>query len=47
MHDIKAIRDNKAAFDIGLARRGQPALADKILAIDARRRARKRRAMIF
>jgi seryl-tRNA synthetase len=38
MHDIKAIRDNPAAFDLGLARRGLPALAADLLRIDAERR---------
>jgi seryl-tRNA synthetase len=31
MHDIRAIRDNPAAFDAGLARRGLEPLADAIL----------------
>src|SRR5215475_15824596 len=39
MHDIKWIRDNPDAFDRGLARRGLPGEADKVLAIDERRRA--------
>ena len=39
MHDIKWIRDNPDAFDRGLARRGLPPEADKLLAIDERRRA--------
>ncbi len=39
MHDIKAIRDNPAAFDAGLARRGMEPLADTIGAEDARWRA--------
>jgi len=39
MHDIKAIRDNPAAFDEGLARRGLEPLADKIGEEDARWRA--------
>ena len=34
MHDIKHLRDNPAAFDKGLARRGLPPMAEKILAID-------------
>jgi seryl-tRNA synthetase len=38
MHDIKAIRDNPAAFDAGLARRGLPAMAADLLKIDAERR---------
>ena len=38
MHDIKAIRDNPAAFDAGLARRGLPSMAADLLKIDAERR---------
>jgi len=38
MHDIKAIRDNPVAFDLGLARRGLPAMAADLLKIDAERR---------
>ncbi len=38
MHDIKAIRDNPAAFDTGLARRGLPPMASELLKIDAERR---------
>jgi seryl-tRNA synthetase len=38
MHDIKAIRDNPAAFDQGLARRGLAPLAAELLRIDAERR---------
>ncbi|MDB5717013.1 MAG: serine--tRNA ligase [Sphingomonas bacterium] len=39
MHDISLIRDDPAAFDAGLARRGQPPRAAALLAIDERRRA--------
>ncbi|MHC2334780.1 serine--tRNA ligase [Bradyrhizobium sp. USDA 4454] len=39
MHDIKAIRDNPAAFDAGLKRRGLDALSPSLLAIDEKRRA--------
>jgi seryl-tRNA synthetase len=39
MHDIRFIRENKAEFDKGLARRGLPGEADKLVAIDERRRA--------
>ncbi len=39
MFDIKWIRDNPAAFDAGLARRGLEPLSAKVLDIDARRRA--------
>ncbi len=38
MHDIKAIRDNPAAFDTGLARRGLEPMAAELLKIDAERR---------
>jgi seryl-tRNA synthetase len=39
MHDIRAIRDNPAAFDAALARRGLPPQSPAILALDAQRRA--------
>src|SRR5688572_20219643 len=39
MHDIRFIREHKAEFDKGLARRGLPPEADKLIAIDERRRA--------
>ena len=39
MHDIKWIRDNPQAFDRGLARRGLEPQAERLLAIDERRRA--------
>jgi seryl-tRNA synthetase len=39
MHDIKWIRDNPAAFDRALARRGLAPEAAKLIAIDERRRA--------
>lgn len=39
MHDIKAIRENPAAFDASLARRGLAGMSSDILAIDAARRA--------
>ena len=39
MHDIKWIRENPAAFDRGLARRGLAPAADRLLAIDECRRA--------
>jgi seryl-tRNA synthetase len=38
MHDIKAIRDNPAAFDAGLARRGLTPLSASLLAIDEQKR---------
>lgn len=39
MHDIRLIRENPAAFDQGLARRGLAPLAADLLALDERRRA--------
>jgi seryl-tRNA synthetase len=39
MHDIKAIRDDAAAFDAGLARRGLAPRAAELIALDDRRRA--------
>ena len=39
MHDIRLIRDNPAAFDAGLARRGLDPLSAQILAADASLRA--------
>jgi seryl-tRNA synthetase len=39
MYDIKAIRDNPAAFDAGLKRRGLAPLSGALLAIDEKRRA--------
>src|SRR5215467_756568 len=38
MHDIKWIRDNPDAFDRGLARRGLPAEAKRLIEIDEHRR---------
>jgi seryl-tRNA synthetase len=38
MHDIKAIRDNPAAFDAGLARRGLAALSASLISIDEEKR---------
>ncbi len=40
MHDIRAIRDNPAAFDAALARRGLPPMSPEILALDEARRAK-------
>ncbi|MDO5756047.1 MAG: serine--tRNA ligase [Rhodobacterales bacterium] len=40
MHDIRAIRENPAAFDATLTRRGNEAAAGGILALDEARRAR-------
>jgi len=41
MHDIRFIRENPAAFDTGLARRGLEAASAEILALDERSRAIK------
>ena len=40
MHDIRAIRDNPAAFDAALAMRGLSGLSSQVLEIDEARRAR-------
>ncbi|WP_204114692.1 serine--tRNA ligase [Shimia biformata] len=40
MHDIRAIRENPAAFDAALARRGDAPMSPSILALDAERRAK-------
>ncbi|SHI81709.1 seryl-tRNA synthetase [Shimia gijangensis] len=40
MHDIRAIRENPAAFDAALARRGTEAMSSSVLALDAERRAK-------
>jgi seryl-tRNA synthetase len=39
VHDIKTIRDEPAAFDAGLARRGLAPLAEGLIALDDQRRA--------
>jgi seryl-tRNA synthetase len=39
MHDIRFIRENPEAFDAGLARRGLPAQASDLIALDESRRA--------
>ncbi|MSU88959.1 serine--tRNA ligase [Rhodobacteraceae bacterium 2CG4] len=39
MHDIRLIRDDPQGFDARLSRRGEAPVSDRILAIDARRRA--------
>lgn len=38
MHDIRAIRENPAAFDAALARRGLPPMSSELLALDEARR---------
>jgi seryl-tRNA synthetase len=40
MHDIRFIRDNPDAFDRGLARRGLPPQAQRLIAFDEQRRAK-------
>lgn len=40
MHDIRAIRENPAAFDAALSRRGLAGLSSRVLAMDEARRAR-------
>lgn len=40
MHDIRTIRDNPAAFEAALSRRGLSGIASEVLAIDESRRAR-------
>lgn len=40
MHDIRAIRDNPAAFDAALSLRGLEGLSSSVLALDAERRAK-------
>ena len=39
MHDIRAIRENPAAFDAGLALRNLPPVSGEILSLDGQRRA--------
>jgi len=40
MHDIRAIRENPAAFDAALARRGDAGMSSELLALDEARRAK-------
>ncbi len=40
MHDIRAIRENPAAFDAAMARRGLSGVSSEVLAIDEARRSR-------
>ncbi|MFA3917776.1 serine--tRNA ligase [Ruegeria hyattellae] len=40
MHDIRAIRENPAAFDAALARRGDAPMSPELLAVDEARRAK-------
>ena len=40
MHDIRAIRENPAAFDAAIQRRGLSGVSDEVLSIDSARRAR-------
>ena len=39
MHDIRAIRENPAAFDLALSRRGLPPMSSDLLVMDANHRA--------
>jgi seryl-tRNA synthetase len=39
MHDLKYIRENPAAFDAALARRGADAVAETVISLDEKRRA--------
>ncbi len=39
MHDIRSVRDDPAAFDAALARRGEAAVSSELLALDEARRA--------
>lgn len=39
MHDIRAIRENPAAFDAALSRRGLEPVSSEVLRIDEARRA--------
>jgi seryl-tRNA synthetase len=43
MHDIRTIRDDAAAFDRALSRRGLPPRSAELLALDAQRRASQQR----
>src|SRR5919112_2472487 len=38
MHDIRSIRDNPAAFDQGLRKRGMEPLSERVITLDERRR---------
>ena len=38
MHDIRIIRDDPAAFDAALARRGDAPVSSDLIALDAKRR---------
>lgn len=40
MHDIRAIRENPAAFDAALSRRGDAPMSSELVALDAERRAK-------
>jgi seryl-tRNA synthetase len=44
MHDLRAIRDNPEAFDVGLKKRGLPTRADDVLALDRAWRAAETKA---
>src|ERR1700735_2491024 len=38
MHDIRFIRENRAAFDRGLVRRGREPQSERLIALDEKRR---------
>ena len=40
MHDMRAIRENPAAFDTALARRGDAPMSSELLTVDEARRAK-------
>jgi seryl-tRNA synthetase len=46
MHDIRFIRENPAAFDAALARRGLPPIAAELIDLDERRRALSTEAQV-
>lgn len=46
MHDIRLIRENPAAFDAALARRGLPPIAAELVDLDERRRALSTEAQV-
>ena len=41
MHDIRAIRENPAAFDAALARRGDAPMSSEVLTLDEARTLRR------
>ena len=47
MHDIRAIRENPAAFDAALARLGKAPVSSEILSLDTARRASPRYKAVY